>query len=393
MRRSTVPVAFLVSATLFAADTPESKPAPAASADDPSKLSFMQYDPPSTLKVSERPVPRSRFPFVDVHSHQFDLDEAQVRALVVEMDKLNMGVMVNLSGRGFQRTTGPDGQQRYGLKDRRYLLDAIALTERVAPGRIVHFTNVDFSRTGAPDWPAAALAELEADVAAGARGLKIYKSLGMDTEDVAGHRIAVNDARLRPIWAACARLGVPVLIHTADPAPFWQPLTKDNERLYEMIEVPGRWRDPAENTPWEQLLAEQHDLFRANPKTTFINAHLGWLGNDLARLGALLDEAPNVMTEIGAVLAELGRQPRFAHDWLVKYQDRVMFGKDSWEPSEYPPYFRVLETEDDYFPYYRRRHAFWKLYGLGLPDAVLQKLYYANALRVIPRLDRSRFSS
>ncbi len=393
MRRSTVPVAFLVSATLFAAETQESKPAPAASADDPSKLSFMQYDPPSTLKVSEHPVPRSRFPFVDVHSHQFDLDEAQVRALVVEMDKLNMGVMVNLSGRGFQRTTGPDGQQRYGLKDRRYLLDAIALTERVAPGRIVHFTNVDFSRTGAPDWPAAALAELEADVAAGARGLKIYKSLGMDTEDVAGHRIAVNDARLRPIWAACARLGVPVLIHTADPAPFWQPLTKDNERLYEMIEVPGRWRDPAENTPWEQLLAEQHDLFRANPKTTFINAHLGWLGNDLARLGALLDEAPNVMTEIGAVLAELGRQPRFAHDWLVKYQDRVMFGKDSWEPSEYPPYFRVLETEDDYFPYYRRRHAFWKLYGLGLPDAVLQKLYYANALRVIPRLDRSRFSS
>lgn len=393
MRRSTVPVAFLVSATLFAAETPESKPAPAASADDPSKLSFMQYDPPSTLKVSEHPVPRSRFPFIDVHSHQFDLDEAQVRALVVEMDKLNMGVMVNLSGRGFQRTTGPDGQQRYGLKDRRYLLDAIALTERVAPGRIVHFTNVDFSRTGAPDWPAAALAELEADVAAGARGLKIYKSLGMDTEDVAGHRIAVNDARLRPIWAACARLGVPVLIHTADPAPFWQPLTKDNERLYEMIEVPGRWRDPAENTPWEQLLAEQHDLFRANPKTTFINAHLGWLGNDLARLGALLDAAPNVMTEIGAVLAELGRQPRFAHDWLVKYQDRVMFGKDSWEPSEYPPYFRVLETEDDYFPYYRRRHAFWKLYGLGLPDAVLQKLYYANALRVIPRLDRSRFSS
>ena len=158
-----------------------------------------------------------------------------------------------------------------------------------------------------------------------------------------------------------------------------------------MIEIPGRWRDPAENTPWEQLIAEQHHLFRANPKTTFINAHLGWLGNDLNRLGKLLDEAPNVMTEIGAVLAELGRQPRFAHDWLVKYQDRVMFGKDSWEPSEYPPYFRVLETADDYFPYYRRRHAFWKLYGLDLPGEVLRKLYYQNALRVVPRLDRSRF--
>lgn len=392
MRRMFLVALLALSAAVLPAQSPGSGP-PSAPADDPAQLSFMQYDPPSTLEVPEHPVPRARFPFVDVHSHQFDLDEAGVRELVAEMDKLDMAVMVNLSGRGFERRTGPDGKSRFGLKERRYLLDAIALTERLAPGRIVHFTNVDFSQTGGPDWPAAALADLAADVAAGARGLKIYKGLGMDTLDVAGQRIAVNDARLRPIWEACARLGIPVLIHTADPAPFWQPKTKDNERLYEMIEVPGRWRDPAENTPWEQLIGEQHDLFRANPQTLFINAHLGWLGNDLGRLGKLLDEAPNVLTEIGAVLAELGRQPRFAHDWLVKYQDRVMFGKDSWEPSEYPPYFRVLETADDYFPYYRRRHAFWKLYGLDLPDEVLRKLYYENALRVIPRLDRSRFPS
>lgn len=391
MRRFPFLAVLAFSAAILPAQTPGATSAPTVTAEDPSKLSFMQYDPPSTLRVSEHPVPRAKFPFVDVHSHQFDLDEAQVREIVAEMDRLNMGVMVNLSGRGFVRTIGPDGTERYGPKSPQYLRDLIALTERVAPGRIVHFTNVDFSRVGAADWPAAAVAELEADVAAGARGVKIYKGLGMDTVDVAGQRIAVDDARLAPIWAACARLGVPVLIHTADPAPFWQPKDKNNERLYEMIEIPGRWRDPAENTPWEQLIAEQHHLFRANPKTTFINAHLGWLGNDLNRLGKLLDEAPNVMTEIGAVLAELGRQPRFAHDWLVKYQDRVMFGKDSWEPSEYPPYFRVLETADDYFPYYRRRHAFWKLYGLDLPDEVLRKLYYQNALRVVPRLDRSRF--
>lgn len=388
MRPSSTWFLLALAATLLPAQQPAPTPAPA---DDPAKLSFMQYDPPSTLRVSEHPVPRAKFPFVDVHSHQFDLTEAEVRTLVAEMDKLNMGVMVNLSGRGFRSVTGPDGVERFGLNGPEYLRDMIALTERLAPGRIVHFTNVDFSRVGAPDWPAAALAELEADVAAGARGLKIYKSLGMDTVDVAGRRIAVDDARLAPIWATCARLGIPVLIHTADPAPFWQPKDKNNERLYEMIEVPGRWRDPAENVPWEQLIAEQHNLFRANPRTTFIAAHLGWLGNDLGRLGKLLDEAPNVMTEIGAVLAELGRQPRFAHDWLVKYQDRVMFGKDSWEPAEYPPYFRVLETEDDYFPYYRRRHAFWKLYGLGLPDEVLRKLYYGNALRILPRLDRTRF--
>jgi predicted TIM-barrel fold metal-dependent hydrolase len=266
------------------------------------------------------------------------------------------------------------------------LRDLIALTERVAPGRIVHFTNVDFSAVGGEGWPGLAVAELEADVAAGARGLKIYKGLGMDTLDAAGQRVAVDDPRLDPIFAACARLGIPVLIHTADPFQFWQPRDKSNERLYELIEIPGRTRDPGANVPWEQLIAEQHNLFRRHPKTKFIDAHLGWLGNDLDRLGKLLDECPNVSTEIGAVLAELGRQPRFARDWIVRYQDRVLFGKDSYEPSEYRAYFRVLETADDSFPYYRRRHAFWKIYGLDLPDPVLRKLYSENARQLVPRL-------
>lgn len=376
----------------LAAQTPARPPAAEPPA-DPARLSFMEYDPPQTLVVPEHLVARAKFPFVDVHSHQFDLDEAAVGELVAAMDRMNMAVMVNLSGRGFVRTTGPDGKPQFRLREPSYLRDLLALTERVAPGRIVHFTNVDFSRVGASDWPAAAVAELEADVAAGARGLKIYKSLGMDTKDVDGRRIAVDDPRLSPIWEACARLGVPVLIHTADPAQFWQPKDRDNERLYELVEIPGRFRDPAQNTPWEQLIGEQHRLFLAHPRSTFIAAHLGWLGNDLARLGRLLDAAPNVMTEIGAVLAELGRQPRFARDWFVRYQDRVMFGKDSWEPAEYPPYFRVLETADDSFPYYRRRHAFWKLYGLDLPDEVLRKLYSENARRVIPRLDPTRFSA
>lgn len=375
-------LAIAVPVALAREDTPQT---------DPAELSFMAYDPPSTLVVPGHAVPRARYPFVDVHSHQFDLDPARVAEIVGQMDAMNMGVMVNLSGRGFRRIDGPDGRARYGLQEPGYLRRLIELTEREAPGRIVHFTNVDWSRVGAPDWPDAAIAELEADVRAGARGLKVYKSLGMDTRDAAGERIAVDDPRLDPIWQACARLAIPVLIHTADPRPFWQPKDAENERLYELIEIPGRYRDPATNVPWEQLIAEQHALFRRHPRTRFIDAHLGWLGNDLASLGRLLDELPNVSTEIGAVLAELGRQPRFAREWLTRYQDRVMFGKDSYAPEEYPYYFRVLETADDYFPYYRRRHAFWKLYGLDLPDEVLRKLYYGNALRVIPGLDRARF--
>ena len=371
-------------------------PAPARQGEPPPPegepaMSFEEYEPRSTLVVPEHPTPRARYPFIDVHSHQPGLDEAKVREIVADMDAMGMAVMVNLSGRGFRREMGPDGKPRFSLQEPAHLRRMIELTERVAPGRLVHFTNVDFSRVGEAGWAEAAVAELEADVRAGARGLKVYKSLGMDTVDASGQRIAVDDPRLAPVWEACARLGIPVLIHTADPAPFWLPKDKDNERLYELIERPDRWRGDWDGPSFEELLGEQHNVFRRHPKTAFIDAHLGWLGNDLARLGRLLDENPNVYTEIGAVLAELGRQPRFARDWLTRYQDRVMFGKDAWEPSEYRPYFRVLETADDYFPYYRRRHAFWRIYGFDLPDEVLRKIYYGNALKLIPGIARDKF--
>jgi predicted TIM-barrel fold metal-dependent hydrolase len=138
-------------------------------------------------------------------------------------------------------------------------------------------------------------------------------------------------------------------------------------------------------------MGAQHNLFRKHPQTIFIDAHLGWLGNDLARLARLLDELPNVYTELGAVLAELGRQPRFARKFMIDYQDRVLMGKDAWAPSEYYVYFRTFETADEYFKYYRKRHAHWRIYGLDLPDRVLRKIYYENALKVIPGLDPSLF--
>lgn len=354
---------------------------------------FYDYDPPSTLMVPETEVTRAKYPFVDVHNHQFRMGgEQDLSELVVEMDRLNMAVMVNLSGRGFRRVERQDGSVDWELNTHEYLANAVDRAEAQYPGRFVVFTNFSTDGIDEPGWAEETVAGLELDIANGARGLKVYKSLGMDAVDSKGERIPVNDPRLDPVWEACSRLGIPVLIHTADPAPFWQPRDKTNERLYELIERPGRYRDPAENASWDEIIGEQHDLFRRHPETTFINAHLGWLGNDLARLGALLDEAPNIYTEIGAVLAELGRQPRFARDWLTHYQDRVMFGKDSWRPEEYHTYFRVLETDDDYFPYYRRRHAFWRIYGLDLPDEVLRKLYYENALRVIPGIDRALFS-
>jgi predicted TIM-barrel fold metal-dependent hydrolase len=213
----------------------------------------------------------------------------------------------------------------------------------------------------------------------------------MSTKDKDGKRIAVDDPRLDPIWQHCGEIGFPVLIHSGEPSPFFEDKDAHNERWLELKQEPGRYRPADRFPPFETIMAEQHNIFRKHKGTTFINAHLGWLGNDLARLGKLLDEMPNVYTEIGAVLAELGRQPLTARAFFLAHGDRVLFGKDTYKQSEYDTYFRVLETNDEYFDYYRKRHAHWKMYGLDLPDDVLKKLYYENALRIFPSLDRALF--
>ena len=335
-------------------------------------MSFEEYDPPSSLVVPAHRVTRAKYPFIDVHSHQ-SLATDYVR-LAREMDALNMRAMVNLSGRSGDA-----------------LATAVRSAQSAAPGRFAFFANLQFSGIDDPQWGANAAAQLERDVKAGARGLKIFKNLGLDLKDGSGKRVPVDDPRLDPVWRKAGELRIPVLIHTAEPRQFFEPHDKNNERWLELKERPERARPPGEYPSWATLIGEQHRVFRKHSRTIFINAHLGWLGGDLGHLAALLDSLPNMYTEIGAVLAELGRQPRFARQFLIKYQDRVLFGKDSYQPTEYHTYFRVLETADEYFDYYRRRHAFWKMYGLDLPDDVLKKIYYKNALRIVPGLDASAF--
>jgi predicted TIM-barrel fold metal-dependent hydrolase len=353
-------------------------------------MSFEEYEPRSMLVVPEHPLTRAKYPFVDVHNHQNDMSPAKLKELVADMDKLNMAVMVNLSGRGFRRVQKPDGTTTFGLNDSEHLKKSVENAKAAAPGRFVVFTNIDFNGIGESGWTEKAVKELEQDAKNGAGGLKIFKSLGLGIKDTGGKRVPVDDPRLDPIWAKCGELKIPVLIHSGDPAAFWLPQDNNNERWLELKQFPERYRHGQEPS-WELVMSEQFNVFRKHPKTNFISAHMAWLGSDLARLGKLLDEIPNMYTEIGAIIYDPGRQPRFAREWFTKYQDRVLFGKDIWAPKEYYCYFRVLETADEYFDYYRKRHAFWKMYGLALPDEVLKKLYYKNALRIIPGIEASRF--
>jgi predicted TIM-barrel fold metal-dependent hydrolase len=332
--------------------------------------SILDYRPKSTLIAPAHPVPKAKFPAIDYHGHPAGLlNSAEgLASLATSLDSLNVRVMIaanNTSGEQLTRTLA-------------------AINASPMKDRIRVLTGIDLRNVG-PGWAEKAVAQLEADAKAGAVGIgEIGKGFGLSTKKADGSRLKLDDPELKPVWDAAARLRLPVFIHTADPPQFFEPIDYTNERWLELSLFPERRFPPDRFPKFEELMTERDNLFRNNPKTTFVMAHMGWHANDLGRLGRMLDAMPNVYTEVGAVLYDIGRQPRAARDFFIKYQDRLLFGKDSFQPEEYPYYWRVFETRDDYFDYYRDYHAFWKLYGIDLPDAVLKKLYYQNALRLTP---------
>ena len=349
------------------------------------------YNPKSTLVVPEHLIKKAKYPFIDVHNHQWDMPNQNLPALLADMNSLNMVVMVNLSGRSFDIFHDDYGGNTMLNAGVDKLNRSLVNVKNNANGRILVFTNIDFSGIDNPAWTRTAVEQLEKDVKAGAAGLKIYKDIGLEVKDKNGKRVTVDDPRLDPIWEKCGELHIPVLIHTGEPSPFFDPMDANNERWLELKLHPDRARPSSRYPSWQTVMAEQHHIFSKHRNTTFIAAHFGWLANNLAALGAMLDSLPNVQIEFAAVMEEIGREPITARKFFIKYQDRIMFGKDTWNVSEYGFYFRMLETDDEYFPPLRKYHAFWNMYGLGLPDEVLKKIYYKNALKLFPQIDKSKF--
>jgi predicted TIM-barrel fold metal-dependent hydrolase len=337
--------------------------------------SILDYRPQSTLVTPVHLVPKAKYPAIDFHGHpQGLLTPDGLVTLGNALDSLNVRIMLsadNMSGDRL-KTALANIKANDKMKDR----------VRVLAG--INFQNVG------PGWAQKAIAQLDADVAAGAVGVgEISKSFGLSIKKPDGSRLHIDDPELDPIWDECAKLGLPVFIHTADPQEFFEPIDYKNERWLELSLFADR-RYPQDRFPsFETLMTERDNLFRKHKNVTFVAAHMGWHANNLARLAKMLDEMPNLYTEVGAVLYDIGRQPRGAHDFFVKYQDRILFGKDSFQPEEYPYYWRVFETHDEYFDYYRNYHAFWKLYGIDLPDGVLKKVYFENALRITKGIPQS----
>jgi predicted TIM-barrel fold metal-dependent hydrolase len=362
----------------------------------PAPLELKDFQPRSMLKVASTRVPRAKFPVIDFHTHLgFRAaasggvprgEEMRFRApsaeLLPVMDRVNLRTMINLTGgvgAGLQQSI-----QRYDASH---------------PGRFVTFTEPRYADINAPNYARDQADDIGRARGAGARGLKVLKTLGLYLREqtTSGPLVTVDDRRFDPMWEACGANAMPVAIHVSDPEAFFLPTDRFNERFEELNNHPD-WSFHGRDFPSNrQLLEARNRVFERHPKTTFVALHVGHNAEDLSYVSECLDRYPNMNVEMGARVGELGRQPRTARRFFERYQDRILFGTDAIPYGKETPqqvfgeelyeiYFRFLETEDEYFDYAPAPvppQGRWRIYGIGLPDGILRKVYNENATRVL----------
>lgn len=357
----------------------------AAEAPGPTLLPLGEFRPQPRLKTQTTELSVAKFPVVDCHAHfriRLRHDPAALDAFVELMNRNRIAVCVSLDG---------------GLGER--LDEHIAYLWTKYRERFAIFANIDWQGTGQADRPESwdcqrddfahrVVMQLEDAQRRGISGLKIFKQFGLEFRNPDGTHVRIDDPRWSPIWAACGRLGLPVLMHTADPSAFFEPITPQNERYEELSRHP-EWHFPADKFPArDALLAARNRVIAAHPETIFIAAHMANDAEDLAQVAEWLEQYPNLYVELASRISELGRQPYSARDFLLRYQDRVLFGTDGpWPELRYSRYWRFLETRDEFFPYSEKEfppQGLWNIYGVYLPDEVLRKIYHGNAARILP---------
>ncbi len=343
------------------------------------ELSLRDFAPRPMLVTEAHQVQRARSSAIDAHNHlgrwltpDHSWMVPDVHALIRIMDACNISTIVNLDGMW--------GDELEANLDR---------YDRAWPGRFRTFAQCEWTLLDRQDFGERLARQLEDSIARGARGLKVWKTLGLQYRDRSGKLLAIDDRRLDDLWTTAGNLNVPVLVHIADPVAFFLPLDAENERWEELHEHPD-WHFPPPNFPSFDTLIEQFEsIIARHPRTTFIGAHVGCYAENLGWVGRMLDQYPNFNVDISARLAELGRQPYSSKRFLERYSSRVVFGSDSFPPQPecYAPYFRFLETADEYFDYSPDSvgaQGRWRIYGVELPDAALSDIYSATAGRLIP---------
>jgi predicted TIM-barrel fold metal-dependent hydrolase len=341
--------------------------------EDIRQLKLRDWEPRSMMVTKTTIVEKPLFPVVDVHNHlgggKERLKPEVVQRYLKEMDEAGVRTVVNLDG---------------GWGDR--LKETLRALDEAHPGRFLTFALINFDGIDDEDWGTREAGRLEESFKAGAKGLKFHKTFGLGYRYKDGRLVPVDDPKLDPVWKMCARHNRPVVIHIADPAAFFTPLDRFNERWHELNDHPG-WLFFGGSFPKRQDLLDQlHRVIARHPKTTFINTHFGNNAEDLGSVADKLDRYPNMYVDIDARISELGRQPYTSRRFFLKYQDRILFGTDTPPNREaYRIYYRFLETDDEYFDCSASHHrqGFWNIYGIFLPPEILAKVYRKNAERVL----------
>ncbi len=339
---------------------------------------LVDFDPKPMLVVKETSVPKAKYPAIDVHNHLRPVVESDedISKFVKIMDDCNVKAIVDLDG-GWGET----------------LDKHLKRLKEPYPDRFIVYAQVDFSKIDDPDFAEYSANQLEESVKKGAQGLKVHKSLGLGVKEKDGGYLKVDTPKLDKVWAKCNELGIPVEIHTADPIAFFTPLDRHNEWLKVLIDYPNWVFNKPEFYSYNELSQQRNNVIAKHKNTIFINAHMANIPENLQKLSEWLDMYPNFYVDIDARLCELGRQPYTARRFILKYQDRIMFGTDGYKNTPineemYRLHWRFLETDDEYFDISKSHTVvgYWRVYGLYLPDEVLEKVYYLNAKRIIPKV-------
>jgi predicted TIM-barrel fold metal-dependent hydrolase len=335
-------------------------------------LLLKDWDPKPMVHLKAHDVPRAKYYVIDVHNHVNDPggvhgEEVPAAEVVRGMDRANVRKVVIL--------TGMWGEKLQSVLDKMV---------KPYPDRFVVFAQMDWSKIDDPNFSAEMVAQLDDAVKRGARGLKVLKDWGLGVKDKSGKLVAIDDPRMGPVWEECGRLKIPVAIHSTDPEAFFTPTDKNNERYEELMHNPS-WSFYGPGIPDKQTLLEQRNhVFAKHPNTTFVALHVANWPENLDVVSNWLKKYPNMYVEFGARQAELGREPRRAAQFFEEFQDRILFGTDAEPvPEMYANYFRWLETSDEYFPYWGYPgQGRWMIYGMALPDKILEKVYHGNAEKI-----------
>jgi predicted TIM-barrel fold metal-dependent hydrolase len=335
-------------------------------------LLLKDWDPKPMVHLKAHDVPRAKYYVIDVHNHVNDPggvhgEEVPAEDVVKGMDQANVKKVVIL--------TGMWGEKLQSVLDKMV---------KPYPDRFVVFAQMDWSKIDDPNFSAEMVTQLDDAVKRGARGLKVLKDWGLGVKDKSGKLVAIDDPRMDPVWEECGRLKIPVAIHSTDPEAFFTPTDKNNERYEELMHNPS-WSFYGPGIPDKQTLLEQRNhVFAKHPNTTFMALHVANWPENLDVVSNWLKKYPNMYVEFGAREAELGREPRRAGQFFEEFQDRILFGTDAEPvPEMYGNYFRWLETADEYFPYWGYPgQGRWMIYGMALPDKILEKVYHGNAEKI-----------